>query len=277
MEYGLFHVKEQPRFNTARGQRSSFCWARSDSAMFYFITNSLGFTFVVLGRVKLITSIASLLGVGRYNGFMKNCTSPLVLSTFLLVHLHGILEQWLHPMTLITKHPRTPSLDQRLNIMINVAFVLRYLHHECEQSIIHCDLKSNNVLLDDDMIVKVSFEISAYGSMYNFRILMLEMITNRKLTNEMFKDGQNLCNFIVISFLDNLLEIFYPRLIPTYEATSLEGNNWNLNQNLEKLVCCMGLSKERIEVVDATKELYRIRKVFFYWQVIKHIYLIFHV
>ncbi|RDX67492.1 Folate-biopterin transporter 1, chloroplastic, partial [Mucuna pruriens] len=52
-------------------------------AMFYFTTNSL-----VLGRVKLATSTASLLDVGHYNGFMKNWTSSLVLSTFLLVHLH---------------------------------------------------------------------------------------------------------------------------------------------------------------------------------------------
>ncbi|RDX87350.1 Folate-biopterin transporter 1, chloroplastic, partial [Mucuna pruriens] len=37
---------------------------------------------------QLVTSIASLLGVGLYNGLMKICTSPLVLNTFLLVHLH---------------------------------------------------------------------------------------------------------------------------------------------------------------------------------------------
>ncbi|RDX62223.1 Folate-biopterin transporter 1, chloroplastic, partial [Mucuna pruriens] len=59
-----------------------------DFAMFYFTTNCLGFTLMVLGRVKLVTSIASLLCVGHYNGFMKNCSSLLVLSTFLLVHLH---------------------------------------------------------------------------------------------------------------------------------------------------------------------------------------------
>ncbi|RDY12080.1 Folate-biopterin transporter 1, chloroplastic, partial [Mucuna pruriens] len=57
-------------------------------AMFYFTTNYLGFTLMVLECVKLVTSIACLLGVGHYNGFMKNCTSPLVLSKFLLVHLH---------------------------------------------------------------------------------------------------------------------------------------------------------------------------------------------
>ncbi|GMH18831.1 hypothetical protein Nepgr_020672 [Nepenthes gracilis] len=41
------------------------------SAMFFFITNKLGFTSEFLGRVKLVTSVASLLGVGLYNGFLK--------------------------------------------------------------------------------------------------------------------------------------------------------------------------------------------------------------
>ncbi|CAK8573701.1 unnamed protein product [Lathyrus sativus] len=101
-------VKEQPTLGTARGQAFSFAqpeflesskqsiiqlWVsvrqpsiflptlfiflwqatpQSDSAMFYFNTNSLGFTPEFLGRVKLVTSIASLLGVGLYNGFLKN-------------------------------------------------------------------------------------------------------------------------------------------------------------------------------------------------------------
>ncbi|KQK20680.1 folate-biopterin transporter 1, chloroplastic [Brachypodium distachyon] len=43
----------------------------SDSAMFFFTTNKLGFTPEFLGRVKLVTSIASLLGVGIYNYFLK--------------------------------------------------------------------------------------------------------------------------------------------------------------------------------------------------------------
>ncbi|KAG6664516.1 hypothetical protein CIPAW_02G098300 [Carya illinoinensis] len=52
-----------------------FLWQatpHSDSAMFYFTTNKLSFTPEFLGRVKLVTSVASLLGVGLYNGFLKN-------------------------------------------------------------------------------------------------------------------------------------------------------------------------------------------------------------
>ncbi|KAK7270571.1 hypothetical protein RIF29_23809 [Crotalaria pallida] len=101
-------VKEKPMLGTARGQNLPFAspeflesskqniiqllgtvrqpsvflptlfiflWQatpQSDSAMFYFSTNSLGFTPEFLGRVKLVTSVASLLGVGLYNGFLKN-------------------------------------------------------------------------------------------------------------------------------------------------------------------------------------------------------------
>ncbi|KAA3454584.1 folate-biopterin transporter 1, chloroplastic isoform X1 [Gossypium australe] len=39
---------------------------------FDFSTNKLGFTPEFLGRVKLVTSVASLAGVGLYNGFLKN-------------------------------------------------------------------------------------------------------------------------------------------------------------------------------------------------------------
>ncbi|GAB2294839.1 hypothetical protein Dimus_029032 [Dionaea muscipula] len=52
-----------------------FLWQatpHSDSAMFFFTTNKLGFTPEFLGRVKLVTSVASLVGVGLYNGFLKN-------------------------------------------------------------------------------------------------------------------------------------------------------------------------------------------------------------
>ncbi|GMI69954.1 hypothetical protein like AT2G32040 [Hibiscus trionum] len=52
-----------------------FLWQatpQSDTAMFYFTTNKLGFTPEFLGRVKLVTSVASLVGVGLYNGFLKN-------------------------------------------------------------------------------------------------------------------------------------------------------------------------------------------------------------
>ncbi|KAG2545268.1 hypothetical protein PVAP13_9KG421249 [Panicum virgatum] len=51
-----------------------FLWQatpQSDSAMFFFTTNKLGFSPEFLGRVTLVTSVASLLGIGLYNSFLK--------------------------------------------------------------------------------------------------------------------------------------------------------------------------------------------------------------
>ncbi|KAG6673978.1 hypothetical protein I3842_15G019000 [Carya illinoinensis] len=42
-----------------------------------------------------------------------------------------------------------PNWEERINIALNIARGLLYLHEECETQIIHCDLKPNNILIDD--------------------------------------------------------------------------------------------------------------------------------
>ena len=44
---------------------------------------------------------------------------------------------------------------QRINIMIDVALALEYLHLGYSFPVIHCDLKPSNVLLDKDMVAHV--------------------------------------------------------------------------------------------------------------------------
>ncbi|WVZ88663.1 hypothetical protein U9M48_035156 [Paspalum notatum var. saurae] len=46
--------------------------------------------------------------------------------------------------------------DQRYNIAVGVAKGLAYLHHECFDWIIHCDIKPENILLDNDFEPKIS-------------------------------------------------------------------------------------------------------------------------
>ncbi|XWS20751.1 hypothetical protein CRYUN_Cryun31cG0129400 [Craigia yunnanensis] len=62
---------------------------------------------------------------------------------------NGSLEKWLYSCNY--------SLDimQRINIMIDVASALEYLHLGHPIPIIHCDLKPSNVLIDKDMVAHV--------------------------------------------------------------------------------------------------------------------------
>ena len=46
--------------------------------------------------------------------------------------------------------------DARFSIAVGTAKGLAYLHEDCDARIIHCDIKPENILLDDDFSAKVS-------------------------------------------------------------------------------------------------------------------------
>lgn len=62
---------------------------------------------------------------------------------------NGSLDKWLN-------NGAAMSLLQRLNIAIDVASALDYLHTQTETTIVHCDLKPSNILLDVNMVARVS-------------------------------------------------------------------------------------------------------------------------
>ena len=92
--------------------------------------------------VKVITACSSI----EYQG---NAFKALVYEYM----VNGNLDDWLYPVESLT---RRLNLYQRLDIVVDVASVVEYLHHRCGTPIVHCDLKPSNLLLDREMVAHVS-------------------------------------------------------------------------------------------------------------------------
>ncbi|CAI0468513.1 unnamed protein product, partial [Linum tenue] len=60
------------------------------------------------------------------------------------------LQKWLY------SHNYFLDIFQRLDIVIDVASALEYLHHGYSVPVVHCDLKPSNVLLDEDLVAHLS-------------------------------------------------------------------------------------------------------------------------
>nr|GFC86035.1 receptor kinase-like protein Xa21 [Tanacetum cinerariifolium] len=64
---------------------------------------------------------------------------------------NGSLHDWMHSSAITSRL----YLLQRINILLDVAHALDYLHNHCIPAIVHGDLKPSNILLDDDMVAHV--------------------------------------------------------------------------------------------------------------------------
>ncbi|OAY37704.1 probable LRR receptor-like serine/threonine-protein kinase At3g47570 [Manihot esculenta] len=161
----------------------------------------------------------------------------------------GSLEKWLHH-TRTNYKSRKLNFLRRLNIAIDVASALHYIHDLYEIPIIHCDLKPSNILIDDDMVAHLSdfglaklytndvsqsetssvgirgtigyippeygigSTASKEGDVYSYGILILEMFTGKRPTDKIFKNYLTLHNFVKDALPERLVHITDPTLLP---------------------------------------------------------------
>ncbi|XP_049389583.1 G-type lectin S-receptor-like serine/threonine-protein kinase RLK1 [Solanum stenotomum] len=101
-----------------------------------------------------------------------------------------------------------PTWSQRTNIAMGVARGLAYLHEECSTQIIHCDIKPQNILLDDHHVARISdFGLSKLMMINQSRTLTNIRGTRGYVAPEWFRNSQVTVKVDVYSFGVLLLEI----------------------------------------------------------------------
>ncbi|KAK4736497.1 hypothetical protein R3W88_000194 [Solanum pinnatisectum] len=84
-----------------------------------------------------------------------------------------------------------PTWSQRTNIAMGVARGLAYLHEECSTQIIHCDIKPQNILLDDHHVARISdFGLSKLMMINQSRTLTNIRGTRGYVAPEWFRNSQ---------------------------------------------------------------------------------------
>ncbi|KAL8503940.1 hypothetical protein ACS0TY_022607 [Phlomoides rotata] len=221
---------------------------------------------------------------------LSSCSNPDFKALILEFMPNASLEKWLYSHNLFL------DARQRLDILIDVASALQYLHHGYSTPIIHCDLKPSNVLLDREMIAHVcDFGISKllgdeestvitntlatlgyiapeYGlegilstrcDVYSYGVMLMETFT-RKRPSDMFGGDLSLK-----SWIESLLPYSPDRVIDVNLFIDLGDE---LGDKIIECVsyilvvalkCSAESLRERINIKEALAELHRIKRGYF--------------
>ncbi|XP_057842716.1 receptor kinase-like protein Xa21 [Cryptomeria japonica] len=209
---------------------------------------------------------------------------------------NGSLEKWLYP----PEGGRCRlNLSDRIRIAMEIAQGMAYLHHYCFVQVIHCDLKPNNVLLGDDMtsyiadfsISNIIFEksmnsltstdalkgyvgyiapeygmggnLTTKGDVYSYGILILELLTRKRPTEDIFGEGMNLQKWIEMHFPNRISDVVDNSLLIDAHESETSMVMECLTQFIQiGLFCTRESPQERPDMTKIIDRLNTIRGVF---------------
>ncbi|KAH0739982.1 hypothetical protein KY290_033025 [Solanum tuberosum] len=199
---------------------------------------------------------------------------------------NGSLDKWLY------LHNYSLNINHRLSIVIDVACALEYLHHGCSLPVIHCDLKPSNILLDEDMVAHISdFGISKllsddesasytktlatlgyiapeYGleglvstkcDVYSYGIMLMEIFTRTKPSDEMFDGDFSLKQWVSNSLPQAIMEVIDANLITPHDNHLMRKIDCVVSIMKVAMDCCVESPKGRIDMKDVVGRLKKIK------------------
>ncbi|CAL4905016.1 unnamed protein product [Urochloa decumbens] len=196
---------------------------------------------------------------------------------------NGDLDKWLHQnfatQDEAPKTRRRLTTSQRVNIALDIAEALDYLHNHGQVPIVHCDLKPSNILLDNDMVAHVADfglarfvrkmasnlteesttsigikgtigyippeygmdgNVSIQGDVYSYGVLLLELFTGKRPTDGSFQGGQTLQSYVAACYPDKIMEIVDPTLLSHLDNECLSKGDISCDDiDADKLQECM--------------------------------------
>ncbi|GLJ17422.1 hypothetical protein SUGI_0303170 [Cryptomeria japonica] len=233
----------------------------------------------VLGRIRH-RNLIKIISAFSYPGF-----KGLVLQ----FASNGSLEKHLHPGRDNQEFSKL-EFEDCLSIAMDVAHGMEYLHHDCPLQIVHCDLKTSNVLLDDNMTALVtdfgisrltstpnsidSFSattftlkgsigyiapeyglrgsVSTKGDVYSYGILILEMVTRKRPSDDIFAGDLNLHKWVRSAFPDRLADIVDCGLLRDVNE-NLQDNRCLVSFIHVGLLCSSESPRERPSMKDVAR------------------------
>ncbi|CAL5412546.1 unnamed protein product [Camellia sinensis] len=218
---------------------------------------------------------------------ISNCSNLDFKAVILEYMPNGSLEKWLYSYNYFL------DMLQRLDIMIDVACALEYLHHDYSMPLVHCDLKPSNILLDDDMVAHVSDfgiakfldlgesvthtkTIATFGyiapefgleglvstscDVYSYGILLMETFTRVKPIDEMFSEDMTMTRWIKKSLPNAISNVIDANLLKPKEEYLKAVVLQCISSIMELALSCSAESPdERINMKDVLVTLKKVK------------------